>query len=226
MAEQPRSPDAVYSATPTVRVNGQAYPKITELILAMSMTEQQGGMSELQLRVSNSARGGQNGASLAFEDDQILKLGAPIAIYAGDRNAPQEIFRGTITALEAEFPEDGPPELLVMAEDMFQHARMARRTKVWQDKSLADIARWVASQINLTPVVTGLTDSLGTIVQLNESDLAFLRRLLARYDADLQVVGSEMHVSSRKDVARGRIDLELHSQLRRVRAVADLADQV
>ena len=94
---------------------------------------------------------------------------------------------------------------------------MARRTKLWQNSSIADIARSVASQLNLTPVITGLTDSLPVLVQFNESDLAFLRRLLARYDADMQVVGAEMHVSARKDVARGSIDLELHSQLRRVR---------
>jgi phage protein D len=225
MPEQPISHDAVYSATPTVRINGQPYAQVTDLIIGMAMTEQQGGMSELQLRVSNSTRSA-SGAVLAFEDDQILKLGAAIALYAGDRNAPQEIFRGVITGLEADFPADGVPELIVMAEDMFQHSRMARRTKVWQDQSLADIAKAVASQLNLTPVVTGLDAGLGTIVQLNESALAFLRRLLARYDADLQVVGSEMHVAPRKDATRGTIALELHGQLRRLRAVADLADQV
>jgi len=190
------------------------------------MTEQEGGMSALELRVSNLASNERSSATLAFEDDRILKLGAKIAIYAGDRNAPQEIFRGTITALEAEFGEAAPPELIVMAEDTFQQARMARRTKVWENPSIADIAGAVAGQLNLTPVVTGLTDSLGALVQFNESDLAFLRRVLARYDADMQVVGSEMHVSPRKEVKRGTIELELHGQLRKARVVADLAHQV
>jgi len=226
MPEQPSSRDAVYAAAPTVRINGQEYPMVTELMLAMEMTEQEGGMSALELRVSNVASRDDNSSSLAFEDDQILKIGAQIAIYGGDRNAPQEIFRGKITGLEAEFPDSAPPELVVLAEDVFQQARMARRTKLWQNSSIADIARSVASQLNLTPVITGLTDSLPVLVQFNESDLAFLRRLLARYDADMQVVGAEMHVSARKDVARGSIDLELHSQLRRVRVLADLAHQI
>jgi phage protein D len=199
---------------------------VTELMLAMEMTEQEGGMSALEIRVSNLASRDDNTASLAFEVDQILNLGAQIAVYGGDRNAPQEIFRGQITGLEAEFPETAPPELVLLAEDVFQQARLARRSKVWQSVSIADIARQVAGQFNLTPVVTGLTDPLPVLVQLNESDLAFLRRLLARYDADLQVVGAEMHVSARKDVARGTIDLELHSQLRKVRVLADLAHQV
>ena len=226
MAEQPRSKEAVYSAAPTVRIDGQEYPKVTELMLALEMTEQEGGMSALELRVSNVASLDNNTSDLAFEDNQILKLGAQIAIYGGDRTAPQEIFRGKITALEADFSETQPPELVVLAEDVFQQARMARRTKVWQNSSIADVASSVASRLNLKPVITGLADRFPALVQFNESDLAFLRRLLTRHDADLQVVGGEMHVSARKDVSRGTIDLELHSQLQKVRVLADLANQV
>ena len=114
----------------------------------------------------------------------------------------------------------------MLAEDVFQRARMARRTKVWQNASIADVAGAVASALNLRPVITGLADRFAVLVQLNESDLAFLRRLLTRHDADLQVVGEEMHVSARRDVSRGTIDLELHSQLQKVRVLADLAHQV
>jgi phage protein D len=42
----------------------------------------------------------------------------------------------------------------------------------------------------------------------------------------MQVVGGEMHVSARREVRRGTVDLELHSELRRARVVADLAHQV
>src|SRR5262245_4799303 len=111
MAEKPRSREAVYTAAPTVRIDGQEYPKVTELMLALEMTEHEGGMSALEMRVSNVASLDNNTANLAFEDDRILKLGALIAIYGGDRVAPQEIFRGKITAIEAEFFETQPPEL-------------------------------------------------------------------------------------------------------------------
>lgn len=226
MPEPTLSRDAVYNAAPTVRVNGQEYPMVTEQLLSVEMKEQEGGMSALEMRVSNVASRDNNSSTLAFEDDQILKLGAQIAVYGGDRDAPQEIFRGAITALEAEFPEEAPPELLVLAEDVFQQARMARRTKVWQSTSIAEVANAVAGQLNLTPVIAGLTDTFAVLVQMNESDLAFLRRLLTRADADLQVVGTELHVAARKDTSRGSVDLELHGQLRRARVVADLAHQV
>jgi len=226
MSEKPLSPEAVYSARPTVRVDQQEYPKVSELILAMEMRESEGGMSALELRVSNFASDTAGGGDFAFEDDRILKLGAEIAVYGGEQNTPVEIFRGKITGLESDFPENGPPEIVVLAEDAFQRSRMTRRTKVWDNVSIFDVASEVASQASLKPKITGLTEKLGVQVQLNESDLAFLRRLLARYDADMQVVATEMHVSPHKDVLRGTIDLELGSQLRKARALADLSHQV
>lgn len=226
MSETSLSTLAVYSARPTVRVNTQEYPLVSELMVSLEMTEQEGGMSALELRLSNVASNPSGGADFAFEDDRILKLGAAIALYAGDQNAPQEIFRGNITALEADFSEDGAPELVVLAEDVFQRSRMQRRTQVHADVSVADLANQLARQLSLTPVITGFGDRIGTEVQLNESDLAFLRRILARYDGDLQVVGRELHVSPKGDVRRGTVELRLNGQLKRARVTADLSQQV
>lgn len=226
MAETPLSDLSVYIARPTVRVDSKEYPKVSELILAMEMTEREGGMSSLELRVSNIASDPEGNSDLAFEDDKVLKLGAKIAMYSGDESSPKEIFQGMITGLEADYREDAPPELVVLAEDMFQQARMARRTRVHENVSISDLASDLAGKLSLTPVITGFTAGTGTQVQLDESDLAFLRRILARYDGDLQVVGNEMHVSPRKDVQRGTVDLEMNKQLRRARVLADLAHQV
>jgi phage protein D len=131
-----------------------------------------------------------------------------------------------ITGLEAVFPREAPPELVVLAEDIFQQARMERRTETYDDVSIADIAQQIAQNLGLQPVVDGFSDRIGTHVQFNESDLAFLRRLLRHYDGDMQVVGSEMHVAPRSQVQRGSVTLELHGQLREARILADLAHQV
>jgi phage protein D len=63
-------------------------------------------------------------------------------------------------------------------------------------------------------------------VQFDESDLAFLRRLLVRHGADLQISGTELQVSPRKDVQRNQVTLRMHSQLHKIRVVADLTHQV
>lgn len=226
MAETSTTALSVYSAKPTIRINTQEYAKLNELLTSMEMTEQNGGMSALELRFNNVASDPTGGAAFAFEDDRVLRLGAAIVVYSGDETAPQEVFRGHITGLEADFPADGAPELVVLAEDALQRSRMARRTKIYENATLADLGRQLANQLGLTPVITGLSDDLGTQVQMDESDLAFLRRLLSRYDGDMQVVGSELHVSPRGDVRRGSLELEMHSQLRRARFLADLSHQV
>lgn len=226
MPEEPLSRLALYSARPTVRVNGSDDDRVSGLLTAMDMAERESGLSTLELRFTNLAADGTGGARFAFEDETPLKLGDRIAVYGGDENAPTEIFAGFVTALEAEFSEDGSPMLTALAEDKLQTARMKRRTRTYDDRSVADIARTIAQDHGLTPRVNGFSDPIGVQVQLNESDLAFLRRLLARFDGDLQVVGDELHVSPRADVQRGRLELAFGSQLRRARVLADFAHQV
>jgi phage protein D len=226
MAEAAVSRLPVYGSRPTIRIDEQDFDRAGRLLLAMDMQEQEGGLSSLQMRFSNVASDPEGGADFAFEDEAQLRLGASIAVYAGDQDSPQEIFRGVITGLEAEFPAREPPELLVLAEDKLQAARMTRRTRTYRDTSVADLAREIASNLSLDPVISGLADTSATWVQLNESDLAFLRRILRRFDADLQIVGEELHVSPRQEVQRGELELELFSQLQSVKFIADLSDQV
>jgi uncharacterized protein len=215
----------VYTARPTVRVDGRENEKLNTLLTAMEMTESEGGMSALELTVRNIADTDGGDADFAWEDADVLDFGKTLTVYAGDERGPNEIFRGVVTGLEGVFPRDGTPELVVLAEDALQRARMARRTAVHDDATLADLARTLASNLSLTPVITGLGDSIGTQVQMNESDLAFLRRLLADHDGDLQVVGTELHVSPRADVRRGTVTLTMHGQLLEARVLADLSQQ-
>jgi phage protein D len=226
MAETPLSERALYAARPTVRVNGAEQDRVTGLLIGMEMTEHEDGLSTLELRFDNIATDGAGQADFAFEDEAALKLGDALTVYCGPESTPSEIFRGTVSGVEAQFGEEAAPTLVALAEDALQKARMTRRTRTYESQSIADIARSIASDLGLTPQITGFTGQIGTQVQLNESDLAFLRRLLARYDGDLQVVGGELHVSPIGDVRRGTVELSLRSQLRRVNVLADLAHQV
>jgi phage protein D len=225
MPEAALSRLALYAARPTLRVNGEENDRVSGLLLSLDMVEQDDGLSTLELRFSNVAADGIGESDFAFEDERSLKLGDRVAIYGGEEDGPTEIFSGLVTALEADFPEEGEPVLVALAEDALQQARMKRRTRVYEDQSIADIATTIAQDHGLRPQVTGLSDPIGVQVQLNESDLAFLRRLLARHDAGMQVVGGELQVSPRADVQRGTIDLEMRSQLRRARVLADLSHQ-
>ena len=191
----------------------------------MELNEKESGLSALELRFSNIASLTSGTVEFAFEDEDSLKLGDRIAVYAGDENAPTEIFSGIVTGLEADFPENDVPTLTALAEDRLQQARLKRHTRSFKDRSLADIARTIAADHGLKPVINGFNTTVPVEMQMNKSDLAFLRRLLERYDGDLQVVGEELQISPRGESRRNEIELAFQSQLRRVTVLADLSHQ-
>jgi len=227
-AEPALANESIYRATPLIEVNGERDAMIQRLLISMEMNENEGGLSALELRFINTARMEQSGVDYAFEfsDQDLLSLGNSIKVFAGDENDPQEIFRGVITALELNICEDQQPQLVVLAEDTLQKARMQRVTHLYTDIAVRDIVEEIAQQLGMRTVISGLQQTVEAEMQLNESHLAFLRRLLQRYDADLQIVEDELHVSPRSDVRRNEISVELNSQLRRLKAIADLSRQV
>jgi phage protein D len=226
MPESALSRFALYTARPVLRVNGEEKERVSGLLRTMEMVEHEDGLNTLELQFDNIATDRAGSADFAFEDEESFKLGDTIAVYCGDESAPIEIFRGAISGLEAQFPEEASPLLIALAEDALQKARLKRRTRTFDDQSIAAIARTIAGDLGLTPRIDGFSESIGVQVQLNECDLAFLRRLLARYDGDVQVVGEELHVSPRSQVRRGTVELALNSQLRSATVTADLAHQV
>ena len=215
-----------FVARPTVQIDGQEVERVTRLLVGMTMHEQVGGLSSLELRFTNVASLTDGGAEVAFDAGGDLRLGAAVTVGGGDATSPAEIFRGTITGLEAIHHRGKPPELALLAEDALQKARLKRRSRVFEDQSLADIVRQIAGEHGLTPQVSDLDQNFGPQVQMNETDLGFLRRLLARVDADLQVVGTELQVSARSGVQRGQLDLDAGRDFHFARALADFAHQV
>lgn len=225
MPERTLSRQEVYGARPTIRVDGATSAKVTELVTAMQVEESEGGLSALELRLENVARHADGTMDLAFEDEALIGFGTAIALYSGDEDAPQEIFRGLVTGVEGLYGPGEAPQLVVMAEDALQRARLVRRTRVHAAADLPALIGELAGTLGLAPRIDGLGGSLGLQVQLDETDLAFVRRLLAARDGDLQVVGEELHASPRGSVRRGAVELGLGSQLIRARVTADLAHQ-
>jgi phage protein D len=225
MSETSVSASAIFSARPALRIGGQADERVDALLSSMRMDEQEGGLSALELRLSNWIATPEGRGELGFDAASALTLGAELQVGTGDAAEPIEIFRGKVSALEMVCQYGQPPELVVLAEDALTAARRARRTKVYTDMSPADVVNAVAGELGLTPSVQGLTSPTATWVQLNETDLGFLRRLLERFDADLQTGGTDLTATPRQDVQRGTVELVLNSQLARVRITADLSEQ-
>jgi phage protein D len=226
MADGDATRDAIYCARPTLRFSGEADARASHLVQELRMSEGEGGLRALELVLSDWASTTDGGAERAFEGSANLRLGAEIEVGIGPQDAPVGIFRGRISGLESLYENGQAPRLRVLSEDALLGARLARRSRVFSDCSPADVVRQIASGLGLECVVAGLQSPVATRVQLDETDLAFLRRLLARLDADLQVADGRLQVSPRGDVGRGRIALVAEADLHGLRVCADLAEQV
>ncbi|MGF6743916.1 phage late control D family protein [Paraburkholderia atlantica] len=214
------------SAAPTVRIAGQSLPLLTHSIHSMRVTEQIGGLSNLELSLYDNLSYGDGTAGWGATATSPVQLGASIKIYCGETSTPQEVFDGVITAIEGEYADGRPPLFTVLAEDRLWGARRKRRSRVFENQSPADLVRAIASDHGLTPQVRdGLDAPQSDWMQMNESDLAFLRRILARFDCDLQAVDDKLQAGRRAADARTSVVLRNGAELVRGRIIADLAEQ-
>jgi phage protein D len=222
------TPNRIYSPRPVVEVDRRIDEMIQTLLTDMDLTESDQGLSALELQFENSATVNGQGNDYAFEysDNDLLSLGKLIILRAGDHHDPQELFKGRISGLEMVVEADLQPRLIVLAEDDLQKARLARHTRLHGAATVGSIAESIASGLGLRPQISGMDQQVDDQMQLNQSDLAFLRNLVRRFDAELQIVGDELVISPRSDIRRGEVTLELGSQLLQVRILADLSHQV
>ena len=223
--ERPVAQRAAYSARPTVLVDGQRSEPVMQMLRSCVVREAEGGLSSLSLTLSNWGNV-QGSIGYLFNDGALIDFGTRLKLYFGETSAPRAVFEGEVHAIEAHAPMGAPPEITFLAEDKLFAARQARRSALYADMTPADVVQRIASQLGLQPDIDGLDAGSGTWAQLNESDLAFLRRLLARFDADLQLSGDALQVRRSAERERGTINLSMYSQLQQLRVIADLADQV
>jgi uncharacterized protein len=227
MTELPLAAGQIYDTGPVIELDAGRAHALERELLAMELREARGGLASLELRFQGAAQHERGGIDLAFEHDDtdLLGLGESVRILAGDSADPVELFRGRVSAVEFAIEEDGAPELLVQAEDALFPLRLRRVTRLHPAGSLRGIVEAVLAPSGLLSRIDGLDGQVAAQAQTNESDLAFLRRLLADHDADLQMVGEELHVAPRAAAPRAEVTLAIGFQLQRVRVVADLADQ-
>jgi phage protein D len=226
--------DGIIDTRPYIEVDGERPEMLNALVRAVAMEEAEGGLSTVEIRLDNAAQHSGVGIDHAFEfaDTETLPLGKPFRLLfparAGEEGEAghREIFAGRVSALEFVSDESGTPELIVHGEDALMAWRMGRRTRAFEAGPVRDLLTTLAAGTALVdPVIDYLSEETPARHQTNESDLSFLRRILADRDADAQVVGETLQIAPRAGLQRGALTLELGSTLRRVSITADLAHQ-
>jgi phage protein D len=221
-------PPLLYTAQPVIEIDGQSYPLVARNLDRFRATEALGGLSTLEASFLDEAVQADGSAGHAAGGDSPLKLGAGIRIFAGAAEVgASEVFDGQITAIEGEVREGAAPLFTVLAEDRLLPTRRKRRTRLFEAKTAKDVMEQIASDHGLTPEIRDGIDTTSTDwLQSDETDLAFLRRILARCDADVQVVGDKMQVGRIGKDQRTLVNLAPGATLKTARITADIAEQV
>lgn len=220
------NPPPIVSARPTVRIDGMELPLLSAAIERMRVREAIGLHASLELTLRDTLPRAGGGAGYGATSASPLRLGAAVKVYAGETATPREIFDGRITALEAEVGPHTTPLFTVLADDHLFAARKTRRSRTFEAASPADVLRAIAGEHGLTAEIrAGLDAPVTDWAQVNETDLAFLRRVLSAVDADAQVVGRVVQAGPIGRDARTTRELRFGRNLLRGRFTADLAEQ-
>lgn len=214
----------LYSARPTIKIDGAAQQSLEGGPLSMTVAEDRNGMAWCEATFGNWGSAG-GGVDFLYFGRDLLEFGKPITVAMGAGEADQQVFEGRITGLEGRFPKSRPPEILMLAEDRLQDLRMTRRTRVFEDASVGDVLRAIASDHGLTADLDINGPTLPAHVQLNQSDLAFAQSLSAGIDAEVWVRGDTFFARHRAARSEGEVTLTYGQGLQEMSLRADLAHQ-
>ncbi len=219
MPENSSTP-ALVVARPVLNVDGQDRPTLAEALLNLLIVENINGLYRCEVRLMNW--GSQdNQITFLFSDRRLLDYGKSFKVKLNDKT----LFEGRITALEAHFPSNRPPEITVLAEDRFQDLRMTRRTRSFAEVSDAAVIRQIASDHGLSPNVSVTGPTYKVLAQINQSDLAFVRERARSIDAEVWMDGSTLNAKSHANRNGATLQLDYGSTLHEFTALADVAQQ-
>jgi len=210
---------AVAAPAPVVRLAGKDDDRFGDALQSATVRQSSLGLDRLELEVVGFGDVGGGEPDYAFAD---VKLGDALELRMGG-DEKRTVFQGEITALE-ERHGGGAPRLLLLAEDALHRLARARRSRAFQDLSVDDVVRQIASDAQLEAEVEA-SGSRGDWHQLNESSLAFLRRLLAPLDVPLRLVDGKVLRAKPFEPSGDAVELDAGDNVHHVRVVADLARQ-
>lgn len=220
-------PQTFLGSRPTIEIDETSYPMLRMNLRSLRMTEALGGLSSLEVSFTDwvDAPDGSRGFG-AMGSDHPLRIGKTILVGMGTETEPREIFRGTITAIESEVDQGTAPVITVFAEDLLFALRQTRRAHLYEAKSPKQVCEEIAGFHDLpVEVRDGLDEPARDWLQAGQSDLAFLREVLGKLDADLQVVEGTLQIGPIADQERTMVELYSPGSLVRARARADIATQ-
>ena len=116
----------------------------------------------------------------------------------GYRDNMKTLFKGEITGLEPEFPNDQSPTLTVTGYDRRHRLMGKRKSRTFLNMKDSEIANQIAGDWSLTPKIEDTRVSLDYVLQNNQSDFEFLQERARRIGYEMVVTDTSLHFRPRK----------------------------
>ncbi|GGJ33411.1 phage late control D family protein [Deinococcus roseus] len=207
-------------ARPTLLLNGQDSVLFRENLLELSIEDSLDGLCRLEATFSNwGNRNNQLGFLFRKQD---VYFQTPVQVKMQDTL----LFEGRVSALEAAFPEGEAPQLTLLAEDALQELRVQVKTRAFEQVSVPAVVQQVAQQHGLQAQVEVSSEVHPLVMQLEQTDLGFLRDLALQVGAELSFASGKLFFQTRDRRNTQTLTLKVGASVRDLTITADLANQV
>lgn len=221
-----RETPSTYATDPVFTVGGQRIADLGRDCLALAVEEDTTGLRTCSAQfLANAPRERVNADVVEYLDGRTIDFGSTLAVSVGPPDNEQVVFAGKVSALEVVFDEADAPHVAIDAEDALMSLRMTRRSATYDQVSDADIARQIASRHGLSAEVDANGPTYAAVLQIDETDLGFLRKRAALIAAEIWVAGTTLHFATRDKRSGTAVTLTPGTTLLSAAIRADLAHQ-
>lgn len=211
--------DAFVSARPNVRIKGESRPDLGDALRALTVTRPLHGMSHAELHLIYwGAADDAREPDYRFTD---VTLGVALEVAFG-QDPEWIVFSGEITAIEERYG-GGAPRLVLLVQDRLHRLARSRHSRSFEDQSADDLVSAIAQEAGLSGDA-GVSSQRHTWHQLNESDLAFLFRVVSPFGTALRLEGGLLRARPEEPDPEPVV-LDVADNALSVRLIADLNHQ-
>ena len=148
-------------------------------------------------------------------DEVKLKLGS----------GTKEIFVGEVISVEPGFEVGGISSITVRALDKLHRLGRGRKTRNWEEMKDSDVASEVGKESGLSVDADSTPDTHAYILQRNESNIAFIKRLAARNNFVVRVTDGKLEFKKASFNSQ-KVQVKMGDNLRSVRLSFNSTDLV
>lgn len=152
-----------------------------------------------------------------------FKVGDAVSCKVGTGEKP--LFEGEVISIDPGYQIDGIASVTIRALDKSHRLGRGRKTRRWNDKKDSDVVKEVGAESGLSVDADDTTEVQGYILQRNESNIAFLKRLAARNNYLLRVTDGKLEFK-KPSFQGSSVDIKMGEGLRSMRLAFNTTDMV